>query len=59
MTARIVVDTRPRCKSHGDYLGDPVPCDLHKGHDGKHLWQMPMSFEEFVWTDKHKYVKPL
>lgn len=54
---RVEVDDRPRCTSEGDFLGDPVPCDLHAGHTGKHLWQRPMSFEEYEWTNKRRYVK--
>ena len=57
--AHIEVDDRPRCPAEGDYLGDPVPCDREEGHPGKHLWQMPMSFEEFEWTNRRRYVVPV
>lgn len=32
----IQIDNRPRCESEGDYLGQPVPCDDHQGHAGRH-----------------------
>lgn len=56
-SVRFQVDERPRCKSLGDYLGDDVPCDQHEGHRGKHLWQKPMSFEEFEWTNQSRAVR--
>lgn len=56
---KITLDKRPRCKSRGDFLGDAVPCDLHRGHEGKHLWQRPMSFEEYEWTDEKPSVRAL
>lgn len=53
----IQIDKRPRCKSEGEYLCGLVPCDLHEGHSGRHLWQKPMSFEEYTWTDARKKIK--
>lgn len=58
MTTPQVVDDRPRCTSEGDYFGQPVPCDLHDGHKGKHQWSKPMTFEEYEWTDSRPRVKP-
>jgi hypothetical protein len=55
---RIETDDRPRCPAVGTYGDGEVPCDLHKDHDGKHLWQKPMSFEEFQWTDSRRVVRP-
>jgi hypothetical protein len=43
--SEIVLDTRPRCASTGWYLGVPVPCELHLGHDVEgtlHHWTSPM-----------------
>lgn len=51
------VDKRPRCKSRGLYSGLPVPCDLHRGHDGKHQWARSHTSEEYEWTDEAPYVK--
>lgn len=54
---RLVIDTRPVCESEGDYLGDPVPCDHHDGHRGRHRWTKPMTFEEYEWTTKQPKVR--
>lgn len=58
---RVVLDERPRCRSVGDHYGDGsvVPCDLHDGHSGKHVWTKPMTFEEFEWTDARSQIRPI
>jgi hypothetical protein len=57
MTGRIVIDERPPCKAEGIYAGDPVPCDLHEGHEGKHEWTKPLMGPTYVWTDSRPQVR--
>ena len=53
----ITIDNRPRCKSRGDYLGLVIPCDLERGHTGRHRWVRPESFQEYEWTNRNRRVK--